>query len=169
MASSIDPARLKPSRLWRRLSEERRLAAARAFWADTESRAEQMQAVNAIAQQKKFRPRSVLTLPEERKARYLASMPTLSEPLAARALVSYHLETQRPMMATFLDALSIAHDAGAIADEHLEAPEASKLQEAVRVLSSTYPHDDVALYLSTLLCQDPVVWAGLAELSELDG
>ncbi|HVC18681.1 MAG TPA: hypothetical protein VNE16_01285 [Vicinamibacterales bacterium] len=169
MSSSIDPGRLRPSRLWRRLSDERRLAAARAFWADTESGKEQLQAVNAIAQQKKFRPRTVLALPDDRKARYLASMPMLSEPLAARALVSYHLEAQRPMMAAFLDALGIAHDGGAITDEQLQAPDAAALAAAVRTLASSYPREDVALYLSTLLCQDPLVWAGLAELPELDG
>ena len=38
----------------------------------------------------------------------------LSDTVAARALVNYHLERQRPMMAAFLDLLAIPHDNGLI-------------------------------------------------------
>jgi hypothetical protein len=169
MSPSIDPGRLRPSRLWRRLSDDRRRVAAEAFWADTESRDEQSQAVNAIAQHRKFRPKSVAALPVERKAQFLAALPTLSEPLAARALVAYHLRAQRPMMSAFLDALEIRHDEGTIADEELVAPAADRLAAAARQLAAGFPREDVAIYLSTLICQDPMVWAGLAELPETDG
>ncbi len=46
----------------------------------------------------------------------------VSEMIAARLLVAYHLTHQRPMMASFLDALGIAHEDGLIADEELKAP-----------------------------------------------
>jgi hypothetical protein len=88
----------------------------------------------------------------------------VSEGLAARLLVSYHLTHQRPMMATFLDALGIAHDEGMIADEELAAPETAKLTAAVQTLAGSYPDADVSLYFSTLLWQDSETWLGLADL-----
>jgi hypothetical protein len=169
MSTSIDPARLRPSRIWKRLSDERRRTAAQAFWTDTESRNEQTQAIAAIAQQKKFRPKSVAALPLDRKAQFLASLPALSEPLAARALVAYHLQAQRPMMSAFLDALGIKHEDGAIADEEITAPDAARLTKAAKQLAAGFPREDVGVYLSTLVCQDPTVWAGLLDCPEIDG
>jgi hypothetical protein len=34
------------------------------------------------------------------------------------------------------------------------------------VLASSYPADDVALYLSTLMWQDPETWGGLEKVPE---
>jgi hypothetical protein len=87
--------------------------------------------------------------------------------VAARLLVVYHLDQQRPMMAAFLDALGVKHEDGLIADEELAAPPAEKLQAAVKSLSTTYPSEDVALYLSTLVWQDPETWSALAEMPEV--
>ena len=39
----------------------------------------------------KFRAKSVFGLPVDKKARYLARLPTVSDSVAARALVQYHL------------------------------------------------------------------------------
>src|SRR5207245_8530953 len=89
-----------------------RQRAARAFWRDESTPEEQLQAVLLISQQKKFRPKTVVALDEDRKVRHLASMPTLPDTLAARALVVYHLAEQRPMMGAFLDALGTAPGAG---------------------------------------------------------
>ena len=94
-----------------------RLQAARAFWLNEEAAQDQMQAVLLISQQKKFRPKSVVALDDERKAKHLASLSTLPEALAARALILYHLAEQRPMMGAFLDALGVAHENGLIEDE----------------------------------------------------
>ena len=55
----------------------------------------------------------------------------MSDAIAARALVNYHLGRQRPMMATFLDALGIAHEDGLIKEETVVKPEAEKLRAAV--------------------------------------
>jgi len=70
------------------------------------------------------------------------------------------------MMASFLDALGIAHEDGLIASENLEAPPADKLAEAARTLVTSYPPEDVALYLSTLVWQDPETWGALTEVPE---
>lgn len=70
------------------------------------------------------------------------------------------------MMSMFLDALGIAHEDGLIADENIEKPDAAKLQAAVADLAEKFPPDDVALYLSTLVSQDPDTWGGLGELPQ---
>src|SRR5678815_1449658 len=49
----------RPSLLWKRLSSERKLLAADAFWQDENAAAEQAEAVVTIAQRIKFRTRSV--------------------------------------------------------------------------------------------------------------
>ena len=58
---------------------------------------QQIEAVGALAARMKFRPKSGIGLPLERKAKYLATI-RVSDTVAARALVNYHLERQRPMM-----------------------------------------------------------------------
>jgi hypothetical protein len=55
---------------------------------------------------------------------------------------------------------------GLIADESLVAPEKEKLEAAVKAISASYPADEVTLYLSTLIWQDPETWGALAELPE---
>jgi hypothetical protein len=153
---------LTPSRLWKTMTLEQRLRAARAFWSDEEANDDQLQAVLLIAQQKKFRPKTVVGLDLDRKTRHLASVRSLPDQLAARALIVYHLAEQRPMMGAFLDALGIKHENGLIDDEGAK-PVPDKLGPAAAKLSGDFPPDDVRLYLNTLLCQDPETWGALAE------
>lgn len=145
---------------------DRRTDAAGLFWADDHSADQQLEAVASIASHMKFRARSVVTLPVDKKARYLAGLPTISDTVAARALVSYHLERQRPMMAAFLDLLAIPHDNGLISDETVKKPDADVLARAAAELAAKYPADDVSLYLGTLISQDPETWGALAEAKE---
>ena len=154
----------RPSALWKMLSDERRLEAATAFWQDDQSVAEQAEAVGMIARQINFRPRSVLALPVERRARQLARMHRVSEPLAGRLLVSYHLAHQRPMMSSFLDALGIKHEDGLIAEEDVKPPETERLIAAGRDLATRFPAEAVHLYFATLLVQDPATWGALAQI-----
>ena len=60
-------------------------------------------------------------------------MPTVSEMLAARLLVAYHLAHQRPMMGAFLDALGISHEDGIIAEEDVKPPSADALKKAAQL------------------------------------
>jgi hypothetical protein len=152
---------LTPSRLWKRMTQEQRLNAAHAFWQDEQAVDDQIQAALVIAQQKKFRPKTVVALDEDRKARHLASIASLPDPLAARTLVIYHLAKQRELMGAFLDALGIAHEDGLIKDDDVK-PDAGKIPSAVAGLVEKFPVADVTLYLNTLLCQDPGTWSGLA-------
>jgi len=160
------PAVARPSQLWKSLTPERKLRAAEAFWVDEEAALEQAEAVALIAQRIKFRAKSVLTMPVDKKARHLASFPAVSELVAARLLVAYHLANQRPMMGSFLDALGIAHDNGMIADDEVKAPPPETLTSAAAAIASQYPAEDVALYLSTLLWQDPETWGALVDAPE---
>ncbi len=153
----------RPSRVWKRMPAARRLEAAELFWRDEQSTEQQIEAVGAIASHMKFRPKSVVALPLDRKARYLSALPNMSDTIAARALVNYHLERQRPMMAAFLDSLGITHENGLIADETVAKPDPEKLRAAAAGLATKFPGEDVSLYLSTLVSQDPDTWGDLAE------
>jgi len=127
---------------------------------------EHAEAIVAIAQRIKFRPKSVISLPVEKKARHLVALSGVSELVAARLLVAYHLAHQRSMMVSFLDALGIAHEDGLINDEEMEAPPPERLEHAAKTLGAAYPAEDVALYLSTLMWQDPDTWGGLEKVPE---
>ena len=156
----------RPSLLWKLLSPERKQQAAEAFWQDDNAAVEQAEATAAIAQRIKFRVKSVQALTTEKKARHLVAIGNVSEIVAARLLVAYHLQHQRPMMASFLDALGVPHEDGLIAEDQVEAQPAEKLGQAARTLGASYLPEDVALYLSTLVWQDPETWGALADLPE---
>jgi hypothetical protein len=159
---------LTASKLWKRMSRAQRLAAARAFWSDEQAIDDQVQAAVLIAQQKKFRPKTVIGLDVERKTQHLASMTSLPDMTAARILVCHHLANQRPMMGAFLDALGLAHEDGLIQEDEVK-PDAAKIAPAAAGLAERFAAEDVTLYLNTLLVQDPETWAALRGLPELGG
>src|SRR6185369_10804277 len=137
-----DLSEFRPSRLWKKLSSERRLAAAELFWSDEQSTEQQIEAVGALASHMKFRPKSVIGLPLEKKAKYLATLPAVSDTVAARALVNW-----------------------LISEENVTKPDEAKLKAAAADLSSKFPKEDVLLYFSTLVSQDPETWGPLAEMT----
>src|SRR5262249_7010550 len=159
---------LTPSRLWKRMTVEQRTRAARAFWADPEATDDQVQAALLIAQQKKFRPKTIIGLDVDRKARHLATLGALPDQIAGRALIVYHLAEQRPMMGAFLDALGIAHENGLIKEDEVK-PVAEKMAPAAARIGEQYPAEDVSLYLTTLLCPDPDTWGALKDVPQTQG
>lgn len=161
-----DYSAFRPSRIWKRLSPAQRIAAAESFWGDEQSTEQQVEAVAAIASFMKFRTKSVVGLPLDKRVKYLTTLPNMPETVAARALVNYHLARQRPMMAAFLDSLGIAHDNGLITEEKIARPEAEALRAAAADLVSKHPSADVSLYFSTLVSQDPETWGDLADLPQ---
>ena len=161
-----DLSNFRPSKLWKKMPLGRRIDAAGLFWDDEHSAEQQVEAVSAIASHMKFRPRSVLSLAPDRRAKYLAQLPAISDTIAARALVNYHLERQRPMMSAFLDLLGIAHENGLITEENVAKADPAKVQQAVKDLTEKFPADEVSLYLSTLVSQDPETWDALIEVSQ---
>ena len=157
----------RPSHLWKLLTPERKQQAAEAFWHDENAAMEQGEAIVAIAMRIKFRVKSVREMPVEKKARHLIALGNVSEMIAARLLVAFHLTHQRPMMASFLDALGIAHEDGLISGEEVPEQSPEKLKEAASAIAKSYPAEDVSLYLSTLVWQDPETWGGLKGRPEL--
>jgi hypothetical protein len=147
------------------MTADQRFQAARAFWRDEQAADDQIQAALVIAQQKKFRPKTVVSLDEDRKSRHLASLVSLPDSLAARALITYHLAEQRPMMGAFLDALGIGHENGVIQENEVK-PDPEKIGAAAAQIASQYPAENVSLYLNTLLCQDPDTWSALSAVPQ---
>ena len=148
------------------MTGELRLQVARAFWQDEQAADDQIQAVLLIAQQKKFRPKTVISLEDERKARHLASLPTVPDALAARALIVYHLAEQRAMMGAFLDALGIVHENGLIQEDNV-TPDPARVGPAAAQIAQQFPAADVSLYLNVLLYQDSDTWGALRGVPEL--
>ena len=159
----------RPSQLWKQLHTDRKVIAADAFWRDENAVAERAEASALIAQRIKFRLKSVQAMPIEKKIRQLVSLPAVSEVVAARLLVSYHLAHQRPMMGRFLDALGIRHEEGLIAEEDVAPPSADRLSAAARSLAESHSPEEVSLYFFTLLWQDPETWQGLSDLPQVRG
>lgn len=158
----------RPSQIWRQLPGETRVRAADAFWRDTESpdiEVQQMEATIAMARRLNFRPKSIQHLPIERRARHMAQMPELSDPIATRLLIAYHFAEQRPLMAAFLDALGIAHENGLITEEEVPPPDRDRLSAAIAAVSESFDRADLDLYLRTLLVLDRETWGQLEGLT----
>jgi len=147
------------------MTPDQRLRPAHAFWLDEQAVDDQVQAALLIAKQKKFRPKTLVALDQERKARHLASLVSLPDHLAARALIIYHLAEQRDMMGAFLDALGIAHENGLIKEDEVR-PDPVKIGPAAAQMAEKFPPETVSLYFNTLLCQDPETWKGLQPVME---
>lgn len=154
----------RASHLWKQMTEGQRLRAAEAFWSEGETGAEHAEAVGLLSRRLNFRAKSVLALPVDKKAKYTASLVGVSDAVAARLLVTYHLTYQRQMMSAFLDALGIAHENGLIADDAQPTVDPDTLPGAVQILRDQYPPEDVAIYFATLRLQDPHAWAGLTDV-----
>ena len=158
---------MRPSALWKEMSPEKRLVAANAFWTDEHGHEQQVEVIVTLARKMNFRPKSVPALPLERRAKLLAGM-DVSEAVASRALIAYHLAAERPMMGAFLDALNIEHDNGLITAEEVPAPDTAKLAEGVKTLKSTFPDDAVKLYLHTLVLLDGDTWSELGGMLDAE-
>ena len=147
------------------MSRDKRLLAAEAFWLDEDegAGAHHLEAVVALAERLKFRPKSIQALPVERRARQLAGLSDVSDGIATRALIAYHFAHARPLMSAFLDAAGLAHENGLITEDP-KAPEIARLQSAVASGRQSFAPEDVDLYLRTLVVLDADTWGGLAEL-----
>lgn len=153
----------RASQLWKLMTEGQRRQAADAFWSEGEAGAEHAEVVGMLSRRLNFRVKSVLALPLDRKIKYTAGLAAVSDAVAGRLLVTFHLTHQRAMMSAFLDALGITHDNGLIADDAAPALDENKLADAVSALRDKYPAEDVDLYLHTLRLQDHRTWNGLEQ------
>lgn len=160
---------MRPSALWKELSADKRLVAATAFWNDEHGMEQQVEVIVTLARKLNFRPKSLQTLPLERRAKLLAGQHDVSDAVASRALIAYHLEAERPMMAAFLDALGIEHDNGLITAEEVTAPDTATLTKGVHAIKAAFPADAVRVYLHTLVLLDGDTWASLSGLIDAVG
>ncbi len=158
---------MRPSKLWKDLPVERRLALADAFWRDDQGSDQHLEAIVLLARRLNFRTKSLQALPVERRARHLAQLADVSDGLATRALIAYHFQTERPLMAAFLDAVGIAHEDGLITAEEIAPPDPRVLADAVEKLRAGFPADAVDLYLRTLLAIDPDTWGALETVGHM--
>ena len=140
---------------------EKRQAAAKAFWKDEHGLDQQVEVIVTLARKLNFRPKSLQQLPAERRIKMLANMADVSEAVATRALIGYHLTSERPLMAAFLDAVGIEHDNGLITAEEVPAPAPEKLAAGVAAIKAAFPAEDVRLYLHTLVVLDGDTWGAL--------
>lgn len=158
---------MRPSQLWKQLPAPTRVRLAAAFWADTQSTDVQVQhaeATAALAKRLNFRVKSVRALPVDTRARYLGQTNDVSDTVAMRALVAYHLAHERALMASFLDALGIAHDDGVITTDQVDPPSADQVSKAVDTIRASHPSEAVDLYLRTLVAVDPDTWREVGPL-----
>jgi hypothetical protein len=153
----------RPAVLWKQMTDDQRQDAARAFWLDKESLMEQAEVLALMARKLNFRFKSVQALAIEKKIKHLMAMGNVSDGVAGRLLVTYHLTSQRPMMAAFLDALGVPHDNGLIGDTEMTRPDDAVLKAAAAKVRAAYPAEQVELYFTTLRLQDPDTWGALAE------
>jgi hypothetical protein len=155
---------VRPSLLWKQLPTPTRVRLASAFWSDTQSTdigIQHAEAIAVLARRLNFRVKSVRALPLDTRAKYLAQTLEVSDTVAMRALVAYHMAHERPLMSSFLDALGIAHENGVITADQVDAPGADQIRKAVESIRASYPADAVDLYLQTLVAVDGDTWREL--------
>jgi hypothetical protein len=162
----LDFRDLTPSRLWRALEPDERLAAARAFYAHAWSEPGAKREGNlAIARALRFREDAVARLPVDKRAAYLAKAVQPPDSLASSLLLALHLEGRRGLLSAFLDALGIPHEDGMIHEDHaLSPPEAAALARATEATDARFPAREVDVYLASLVAMDAEVWGGLADV-----
>jgi hypothetical protein len=156
------------TRLWKHLPQEERRAAATAFFAEPPPELAGT-AIGALVKARHLRPQAARALAPDAQARILATVLDPGEPLAQGLLVSLHLGERRPILSTFLDALSLPHEDGVLKEEG-EAPPVSPEQARAGVAAlASFPAGQVRTYLNTLWLQDPDRWAALEGVAEETG
>ena len=150
-------------KIWNLMGEERRLAAAKAFWESSEQKGAQRQVEQVLAQRLHARTVFLKKLPAEKKAGYLARDMATTPYLWDAAMISYHFAAHRPMLTDFLNALGIPNKDGHYesSDKDVHPPTAEALDRAVKTLLDKYDRTDVLVYLAAAVTQDEEFWANL--------
>lgn len=150
-------------KIWNLMGDEKRLAAAKAFWENSEQKAVQKQVEQVLAQRLHARPVFVKKLSPEKKAGYLARDMATMPYLWDAVMISYHFAAHRAMLTDFLNALAIPNDNGHYesSGKDVNPPTAEALEVAVKTLLEKYDHTDVLVYLGAAVTQDEEFWANL--------
>lgn len=159
------PFQTTTSRLWKHLEAEDRLAAAAAFFKEPSPEGVGM-ALGAIVKARHMRPQAARALAPEAQARILATVLDTAEALAASLLVALHLGERRPLLAAFLDALTLPHENGVLKEESEPAPVGeAQVRKGLAALAG-FPRTQVETYFNTLWLQDPERWSALEKVTE---
>ena len=162
MTEEIQRFETSPTRLWRSLPREDRVAAARAFWEHPTEEAA-VAAAREVVQILHARPQAFHKIPIQQRVSALAGLAHPPEQLADALLLSLHVGDRSEMLADFLDAAGIPHEEGMIPDDlelpDLEEATARRALEALR--AKGYPAAAVRLYWNALWLQDPERWQAL--------
>ena len=167
-ALAASPKNTTVRKLWKALTPEERAAAITAAMADDENGWVKNTTRTAVAGAIKFRPQTVATWPRQKLITEAARLPIDDVHLLSAYLVDLHLGARRPMMATFLDAVGVKHEAGRI-DTEATGPvvvEPERLRAAADDLAIIYPVDEVVTYFLTLLLQDAETWGAAIDWLE---
>lgn len=148
------------TRLWKALSPQDRADAAHGV-VDDQTPLVRHTIAAVIAQARNMRPQSALKLPKEAQARILATVRDPGEMLAASLLVALHLGSRREMLCRFLDAASLPHENGILAEKAPTDVSKEAMDRAVASLAQE-PRAKATCYINTLILQDPERWAGLS-------
>jgi hypothetical protein len=117
-----------------------------------------------------LRPVKILEMPKtERHAAFaqLLAHPQM-EAVGFNFLCQWLVEENGPLLITWLDALSIAHDGKGMVDHFPPEPAPEALRKALDQLLSKFDARLVSIYLRTFNDIDGVQWAGVARLIEDD-
>jgi hypothetical protein len=152
------------SRLWQLLDADTRFLAANSFYQHDfeDGGAQHLQADAKVAAALNFRLVAARKLPAERKARSIALLPRPTPELVAMMLTALHFENRRGLMSRFLDSLGIEHEDGLIPPDHGPLiADSGRLAEAIDGLFSSFPPDQVELYLAALYLSDRESWGSI--------
>jgi hypothetical protein len=153
-------------RVWKHLTREERLGAARAFWREPPQDVLGA-AFTSIVKARRMRPQVVRALSDEAKSETLASILEPGEPLAAALLVALHLGERRPLLVAFLDAVGLPHENGLIKEDPVALVGEGEARAGIRALGA-FPRRQIETYLNTLWLQDPERWEVLPRSSEAE-
>jgi hypothetical protein len=155
------------TRLWKKLSREERLAAARHFF--DQPPAELLgQALAALVKARHLRPQVARSMPPDEQARALAAVGDPGEAVAGGLVVALHIAERRELLKTFLDAAGLPHEDGLLKDDDAgEEPLAEDAgRKGVEALARSFPKEQVEVYLNALWLQDPDRWRVLERSDE---
>ena len=103
-----------------------------------------------VAKALKFRPQAIRKLPFDKRARTarrLLEGPSNAE-LCYELFGTYLVRTKKDIVTGFLDATGVEHEEGMIQDLDASAPDAGKIDDAVKALDADHDAEDVTLYLA---------------------
>jgi len=155
------------TRLWKKLSREERLAAARHFF--DQPPAELLgQALAALVKARHLRPQVARSMPPDEQARALAAVGDPGEAVAGGLVVALHIAERRELLKTFLDAAGLPHEDGLLKDDDAgEEPLGEDAgRKGVEALARSFPKEQVEVYLNALWLQDPDRWRVLERSDE---